>query len=457
MPMYPKPTIDELPRAADINANWTRIVIHENKPKVLFNAYNYMTLREYEYDNVKIGPPEAVGPAWRFCDPYELGEATICIENIDTNVAAIAYLDEVGADTKANSKVVIATADGCGITFSDPTTFIEDSFSRIYWISKIDTNKFIVFYNNGVVAGKVGTWNGSSVSWGDEYEIYSYATGQPMTIPPQATGFRAVQLDTDKCLVLVVRNYFVIHIPSDTNYLFGMVCTVSGTVITTSAEQDAGETIYNFAFSSNRSFDAVGLDTDKAVVMGLEFNDEPSAGGYQKLELYVVSVSGTTISYGARSLIVVDQGSPYPNHFAVDKLSTTAIAMKWLNGVSYGTMSLFTRVGTIAGTDITLGDALDTEEQGYDSGIYAGGDLAVYNSSNYALFHLAIDDSLKAKMRQYLTGGLVTTFEESFTYDEDAQGGYGWAAYLQNDNIMLSNVEGTFPNQSNYIRMALYG
>lgn len=386
-------------------------------------------------------------------EPLALGELCICVEELDTNIAVIAYSDNQDAD-RGDRNVVIATADGIDVSFGTPVTILTNALSTktIYWVVKLSTTKFMVVFQSATVSnsvrGVVCTVSGTTITKaGTDYEIYNFGGGNVMESAPYE--MRACYLEDDKCVVVTYDRTWSSAGGSQHRNLYGIVCSISGTVITPTSEQTAGDSQYYLLDGTNYTFDACSLGVNSFVTMGKEVYDPVS--GLDPIEVFVNTVSGITISWGTAPN-QTEINTTTKVGFRMAKVSDTQIAIRYVISTGGSNYNNTTRVGSISGDTITWGDTVAIPYV-YSTG-FSLGDLARFNDSAFA--HIYLDTDYFGQARGYkITGNEISQLDE-VQYDEDVQSSlanaFPFADNVANNKIMFGHTEGTFPNTILYIR-----
>ena len=254
---------------------------------------------------------------------------------IDTNKVFIAHRSG-GSDTSTYNYLngIVCTINGNTITTGSDTTLV--SGSNAYNNASavlIDTNKVFIAHRSGsysTLRGIVCEISGTTITAGTDTNL--------VNVNGAYLNASAVLIDTNKV--------FIAHQKSDSsasNYLNGIVCTVSGTTITTGTDT----TLVSVDPSSDDA-SAVLIDTNKVFIAH-------RSGGFGTtstlLNGIVCTVSGTTITAGTDTTLVSANGSS-------DDLSATLLEKNkvfivhksdftddYLNGI----------VCTVSGTTITAG------------------------------------------------------------------------------------------------------
>ena len=381
-------------------------------------------------------------------NPLALGELCINVEELDTNIAVIAYSDNQDAD-RGDRNVVIATANGIDVSFGTPVTVLSNDLDPMWWVVKLSTTKFMVIYSDGSsIRGRVGTMSGTDIIMaGTDYEIYNYSGGNVMENPPYE--MRACYLEDDKCVVLTYDRSWSSAGGSQHRNLYGIVCSINGEVITPTAEQTAGDSQYYLLDGTNYTFDACTLGANSFVTMGKEAYD--GGTGDDPIKVFVNTVSGTTVSWGTAPNKTESNTTPKV-YFRIGRVSDTKIAIRYVISIGGVNYSIITRVGSISGDTVDWGDT-DAIPYTYTVG-FSLGDLARFNDSAFA--HIYLDTDYYGQARGYkITGNEIRAIDE-VQYDEDVQStlatAFPFADNVANNKIMFSSTEGTFPNTVMYIR-----
>jgi len=209
------------------------------------------------------------------------------IAKIDTNKVFIAH-----RDSSSYLSGFICTINGTTITKGSDTTLISQTSSYGYpQICLIDTNKVFITHRsdstNAYLNGIVCTISGTTITAGTDITLVSASYS--------ANSYCKICLiDTNKV--------FIAHSSgSSTNYyLQGMVCTISGTTITKGSDT----TLVNANYSSV-SVNAVLIDTNKVFIAHSNDNTNYYLNGI------VCTVSGSTITTGTDTTLINANRSSY--------------------------------------------------------------------------------------------------------------------------------------------------
>ena len=188
----------------------------------------------------------------------------------------------------------------------------------------IDINKVFIAHRNGNnLYGIVCTINGTAITTGTDTQLAT-PIGSTSSYAYQYTS--AVLIDTNKV--------FIAH--RNSNYLYGIVCTINGTTITVGADTQLSDVTSSYIYIS-----AALLDTNKVFIAHRNGND---------LYGVVCTVDGTTITIGTDTQLATGN-SIYQNSF-VTQINTNKVFVVHRGG---GNSYLYGVVCTVDETTITVG------------------------------------------------------------------------------------------------------
>ncbi len=255
-------------------------------------------------------------------DTYKVSQMAAAIDDISGGGADV--VNGIIKNFKAQASTVSAAAfvEFVELTASNDTQLTTTSGQYNYASAvQIDTNKiFISLGNSQYLFGTVCTISGSTITAGTTTQLSTTANSYAYASP--------VKLDTNKV--------FIAH-PNGTNYLHGMICTISGTTITVATDTQlvtfaSGSSPYEYASS-------VLIDTNKVFI-------SHRSGTF--LYALVCTISGNTITVGTDTPLSQITNA-FQNANAV-KLDTNKVFIAHRNG-NY----LYAMICTISGTTITAG------------------------------------------------------------------------------------------------------
>ena len=251
--------------------------------------------------------------------------------SFDPNTAGkfvVAYTD-YGNNTKGTA--VVGTISGTTITFG--AEYVFSSGVAYYTSCSFDPNtsgKFVVAYKDGnstYGTAVVGTVSGTTLSFGTAVVFNSgntlYST---LSFDPNTSGK----------FVVAYRD------AGNSSYGTAIVGTVSGTTLSFGAE---------YVFNSTDTHNPfLSFDPNTAGKFVVSYKDQ---GGFQYGTAVVGTVSGTTITFGAK--YVFNSANTTQNSSAFDPNTAGKFVIAYYDGgnAGYGTAI----VGTISGTTITYGSA----------------------------------------------------------------------------------------------------
>jgi hypothetical protein len=234
----------------------------------------------------------------------------------------VAYVD---ADNSDHGKAVVGTVSGTSISFGSPVTFEAAETIKPAITYDANADKVVIAYtdngNSNYGTAIVGTVSGTSISFGSAV-VYRSAESRESKLNYDANAQKIVLLYRDD---------------SASNVGKGMVGTVSGSSISFGSETTYSPGSINF---HEITYDE---NTQKHVVAYVD-------GNYN---LKVATVSGTSISFGSE--LQIFSGNPNSGTIGITyDASAQKVVAIYGNGSDNKGYAL---VGTISGTDITVGSA----------------------------------------------------------------------------------------------------
>lgn len=271
----------------------------------------------------------------------------IFVAALDSDKFVVVYQDTSAAN---HGKAKIGTVSGTDITFGAEKEFVAAQANYTH-ATALSATKFVVSYSDGgdgfKGTAKVGTVSGTDITFGTEAEFLSAGISSYNYI---------ATIDASKFVVAYRDN-------ADAGHGTARVGTISGTDITFGVESE-------FLSLADAEFVSVAavLSPTKFVVA---FRDDSNAlHGTAK----VGTVSGTTITFGAESEFLSETGADFVSIAALDA-SKFVVAYQDDSDLSHGTA----RVGSVSGTTITFGTAVEFLSAGAASSINTVG----INSSRF--------------------------------------------------------------------------
>jgi hypothetical protein len=279
---------------------------------------------------------------------FESGGATrLEVAYLDTNKFVVCYADGVAGQCRA------ATVSGTTITWGTEVEFDADIVTpqSLLGVCRLDTNKFAVAYGDSS-AGDSGYTRAASVSG----TTISFGT---------AVQFDAGDAESIGCTGVSTGKYLVVYndeTNSDTGT--GVACTIDAATppaVTCGAENDYAATDYQSRY--NR---AAKIDTDKFVAV---FRGADASDGF--------AVAGTTqqadpnhrvITWGTVATITTNNVS---NTFPCAPQDANRFVVVYNNETGTAGEAVAGTVAAGAGTDITLGTAVDFNPPTQDIGVPA--------------------------------------------------------------------------------------
>ena len=190
----------------------------------------------------------------------------------NSNKIVLAYKDGNNSDSSRTSKALVGTVSGNNISFGSTAIITSDFFNYMNLAFDSNLNKFVAAYYNitdGIVAAKVGTVSGTTISFGTEVNVSS--TGEPY--------FVNAIFDSNA-------NKFVISYldPNNSYYATLRECTISGTSLSLGSAE---------VFNSGAIGPARGVFDSNSNKVVLVYRDESNS--HRKTAIVKqVSISGVT-------------------------------------------------------------------------------------------------------------------------------------------------------------------
>jgi hypothetical protein len=314
------------------------------------------------------------------------------------NKVIIAY----GNGSNNDGLVVVGTVSGTSISYGTPVT-IESNVIEPNVVFDSDSNKVVILYRRGGVGkAKVGTVSGTDISLGSEAQW----AAQPLNYPQGAT------FDSNSNKVVI--GY---RDAGSGNYGTAVVGTVSGTSISFGTA-----TVFESAGSKNisLSFDS----TNNKIVITYTDTDNSNYGTG-----IVGTVSGTGISFGSATTFTSSAVANYmANAYDPDQQKTiVAYANSGSSNVGEA------RVGTVSGTSISFGDAInfDTPASG-NAASYVG---IAYDPSNDKI--VIVNSNGGFSVVTGTVSGNSITFGSDFIIDTDTGGAHSIVVFDSSNNKLV--------------------
>jgi hypothetical protein len=245
-----------------------------------------------------------------------------------TNKVVVAYSD---SSSSYYGTVAVGTISGSSISFGSPVVF-ESGEVRDLDISEAGSSKVIVAYRNQSSTNdgtaRVGTISGSSISFGSASVFFTSA----QTI---SVGYDS---NADKT---------VISYRKDTapNYMASRVATISGTSVSFGSEAN----VSTRAAMGEKGFGTTTFDSNLNKIV-VSFIDS-SWGLYSA----VGTVSGTSISYGSLTTVLTGNYQRYPT--STFDTTSNKVILSWHDTSAANAGKVV--VGTVSGTSISYGTAVE--------------------------------------------------------------------------------------------------
>ncbi len=298
--------------------------------------------------------------------------------------------------------VVVATVSGTSISYGTPVS-IEANVQDPLVVFDSNSNKVVLVYSRGGVGkAKVGTVSGTGISLGSEAQF----TAQGNVFAQGAT------FDSNSNKVVIG-----FKDAGNGNYGTAVVGTVSGTSIsfgTPVVFESAG------SYNISSSFDS----TNNKVVFTYRDADNSNYG-----TAIVGTVSGTGISFGSATAFTSSAATNYMvSEYDPDQQKTiVAYANSGSSNVGEA------RVGTVSGTSISFGDAInfDTPASG-NAASYVG---IAYDTSNDKI--VIVNSNGGFSVVTGTVSGSTITFGSDFVIDADTSGSYSAVVFDSSNNKLV--------------------
>ena len=213
---------------------------------------------------------------------------------IDTNKVFIAHR----SDSNYYLNGIVCTISGTSITTGSDTTLVsKDSSREAITIALIENNKVFIAHRNGGGSSGINHYLNGIVCTISGTSITTGSDTTLVSVVNSEYGASAVLIDTNKV--------FVAHSDGAITYLNGIVCTISGTTITAGTD-----TSLVLVASSYNNASAVLIDTNKVFIA------HRSDGTNNYLNGIICTISGTTIT-AATDTTLVSSANAYSSANAV--------------------------------------------------------------------------------------------------------------------------------------------
>jgi len=254
------------------------------------------------------------------------------VAKIDSTHFVLCYEDKSDSD---HGTARIGTVSGTDITFGAEAEFVTGAGVGTWGleVAVLDSTHFVVCYSDGSDsnhgAAKIGHVTGTSISFGAKTDF------QPSSV---VNGVSCADLDSTHFVVCYTDG-------GASNAGTAKLGTVAGTSITFSAGK-----LYTTGtgVSSEKDVTCTGLDSTRFVVCYRDAAD--SNHGTAK----VGTVSGTDITFGAENEFLTSAAGP--GWMNVRAMGSTKFAFAYKDETAAMT---YVVVGTVSGTDITFGSAVE--------------------------------------------------------------------------------------------------
>ena len=346
---------------------------------------------------VSVPDPDSVGSAAVFQSVNPTNYINLGFDS-SNNKVVIGY---VNGSSNAGL-VVVGTVSGTSISYGTPVS-IEANVQDPLVVFDSDSNKVVLVYSRGGVGkAKVGTVSGTGISLGSEAQF----TAQGNVFTQGAT------FDSNSNKVVIG-----FKDAGNGNYGTAVVGTVSGTSIsfgTPVVFESAG------SYNISSSFDS----TNNKVVFTYRDADNSNYG-----TAIVGTVSGTGISFGSATAFTSSAATNYMvNAYDPDQQKTiVAYANSGSSNVGEA------RVGTVSGTSISFGDAInfDTPASG-NAASYVG---IAYDTSNDKI--VIVNSNGGFSVVTGTVSGSTITFGSDFVIDTATSGSYSAVVFDSSNNKLV--------------------
>ncbi len=302
----------------------------------------------------------------------------------DSAKVIVAYSD-AGDNT---GKAVVGTVSGSSVSFGSPVTFNSGATGSVGIAYDTAANKVVIVYkdtgNSSYGTAIVGTVSGTSVSFGSE------------TVFKSATLGTGVKASFDSANGKVVITY-----ATGTSSGNAVVGTVSGSSITFGSEA-------TFESANTQVQDTV-YDPDVGRVL-VSYRD--GGNGYYGT-IAVGTVSSTSISFGTP--VVYNSANTGINALAYDTANNkVVVAYSDVGNNTHG----YAKVGTVSGTTVSFGSAVEFEDAVIESGMsvydpVAGKVLITYSDAGNSDYGTVIAGTVSGTSISFDT---ATVFESAQAY-----------------------------------------
>ena len=346
---------------------------------------------------VSVPDPDSVGSAAVFQSVNPTNYINLGFDS-SNNKVVIGY---VNGSSNAGL-VVVGTVSGTSISYGTPVS-IEANVQDPLVVFDSDSNKVVLVYSRGGVGkAKVGTVSGTGISLGSEAQF----TAQGNVFTQGAT------FDSNSNKVVIG-----FKDAGNGNYGTAVVGTVSGTSIsfgTPVVFESAG------SYNISSSFDS----TNNKVVFTYRDADNSNYG-----TAVVGTVSGTGISFGSATAFTSSAATNYMvSEYDPDQQKTiVAYANSGSSNVGEA------RVGTVSGTSISFGDAInfDTPASG-NAASYVG---IAYDTSNDKI--IIVNSNGGFSVVTGTVSGSTITFGSDFVIDTGTSDSYSSVVFDSSNNKLV--------------------
>jgi hypothetical protein len=307
------------------------------------------------------------------------------------NKVVVVYKDDGNSDY---GTAIVGSVSGSTITFGTAVAFtsvgIGNPTSAVFDSSN---NKVVITYKNGTTGygeSIVGTVSGTSISFGTAVVWNSGPTYSALSVF-DSTNNKVVVYSP---MTASIKPYAVVGTVSGTSISFGSIVQVDASVTTDSM--------------------SIGFDANAGKVV-VSYRDSSTT------EVRVGTVSGTSISFGTATVLI--SGNYAPWIVPIFDSSNNKMVLFYDNQAQSRTE---VKVGTVSGTNITFGSAVET---GFDSLGSAGYATGVFDSLRNKV---VLAYTLQSPQSRYIVSGTVDG--TSVTLDSPLSIG-GYTAFLFSGSV----------------------
>ena len=339
-----------------------------------------------------------------------------------------------GGKIRAGDFVKFVNGEGDGTIGTDTQLSTKSYSGCTHSAVQIDTNKVFIAHkgdSSSYLYGIVCTINETTITVGVDTKI--------STISNSGERYLAVQIDTNKV--------FISHSSDNStgsyDYLYGIVCTIEGTTITTGTDKKIGANS-----TTGYSNSIIKLDTDKVFIIhtggGVNSSNYPYG--------IVCTINNTTITTGTDTRLSSRSYSGYdvskPVQIDTNKLFITYGSDSYVNSTNY----LYGLVFTIEGTTITTGI-----DKRLSTVVYSGHNPSIMKLDTDKVLITHGSESI-SKITNYLYGIICTIERTIIKNGSDIKlstigySGYSHSAIqIDTNKVLITHGSNTNGNSTNYL------